>query len=124
PQCAAMRGIARFAARLGWYRRCARLYRPLVRGAHAESRLRPRRGAASALAADELQHDLAPMRPGAMLGEIETLPSAEPKFLANHRDVERYADEHCLDVSRHIVRPFDIVHPAGIGGGEPLEGGD
>ena len=59
-----------------------------------------------------------------MLGEIETLPSAEPKFLANHRDVERYAGEHRLDVSRHIVRPFNIVHPAGIGGCEPLERGD
>src|SRR5262249_59253195 len=72
-------------------------------------------------AADELQHDFAPVWPGAMLGNVDALPSPERERPANHGDVERYAGEHGLYVRRHVVRPLDIMNPLGIGGGDALE---
>ena len=90
----------------------------------AESRPWLRHGAASTPAADELQHYFAPVRPRAMLGKIKPLPGAERQHAIVHRDMERDASEHRLDVGGHIVGSFGIVHPAGIGRREAIERGD
>src|SRR6516162_8890212 len=45
-------------------------------------------------AADELQHDFAPMGPSAVLHQIEPLPGAERKRAAAYRDVQRNAGDH------------------------------
>src|SRR5215468_7581405 len=76
---------------------------------------------ALAMTADELQNDLAPVRPIAMLGEIDALPGAERKRAVDHRYMQRYSGYHCLNVRRHVVRPFDCVHPAGSGRCDAVE---
>src|ERR1700730_1821358 len=74
--------------------------------------------------AEKLQHHLAAVRPRAVLGDINALPGAEPKLAARDRHVQRHAVAHGLDVSRHVVGPFDVVHPAGVGRRDALERGD
>jgi CheY-like chemotaxis protein len=64
-------------------------------------------------AAEKLQHDLAPVRPFAMLGQVNALPGAELHFAAGDRHVQRHADEHGFDMGRHIVGTLHLVHPAG-----------
>ena len=65
-------------------------------------------------AADELQHDLAPMRPRAVLDQIDRLPGAEREFALQHRDLQRGRRQHGLDVRRHVVGPFGVMRPSGI----------
>jgi hypothetical protein len=72
-------------------------------------------------AADELQHDFTPVRAGAMLGDVDALPSPERECPGDHGDVERHTREHGLYMRRHIVRPLDIMNPVGIGGREAIE---
>src|SRR5260370_27557784 len=67
-------------------------------------------------AADELQHDFAPVRPGAMLGDVDALPDPERERPSDHGDVERHARKHGLYMRRHVVRPLDIMNPVAIGG--------
>src|SRR5439155_15189757 len=59
-------------------------------------------------AADELDHDFSPVRPGAMLGDIDALPRAKRKFAGADRYLHRDPCEHGLHVRRHIVGSFDI----------------
>jgi len=47
-----------------------------------------------------------------MLRHIDTLPGAERHFSADDRHVKTDAVKHRLDVRRHIVRPFNLVHPS------------
>ena len=70
----------------------------------------------SAPAADELQHDFSPVRPSAVLGDVDALPRAKRKGTGTDRHLERNTCEHRLHMRGHVVRPFDIVHPAGIVG--------
>src|SRR5262245_33461979 len=74
--------------------------------------------------ANELQHDLAPVRAGAMLGQIETLPGAERELAVDHRHLQRDAVYHGLHVRRHIVGPFHIVDPAGVSRRDAIERGE
>ena len=76
-----------------------------------------------ARAADELQYDLAPVRPQTMFGKIDALPGAEREFCIEHRYMQRHTREHGLHVRRHVVRALDIMHPAGIDGREAIERG-
>ena len=61
------------------------------------------------------------MRPGAMLGDVNTLPDPERERPRDHGNVERHSGEHGLYMRRHVVRPLDIVNPLGIGGREAIE---
>ena len=72
-------------------------------------------------AADELQHDLAPVRPRAVLDDIDALPGAERHLAVKHRNLQRRCGQHGLDMRRHVIRPLGVVHPAGIFGRKPLE---
>src|SRR6266478_7455837 len=51
-------------------------------------------------AADELQHDFSPVRPGAVLGDVDALPDPECERSRDHGDVERHAREHGLYMRR------------------------
>ena len=70
----------------------------------------------SGLPADELQHDLAPMRPRAMLDQVDRLPGSQRQRAAQHRDLQRGRGQHGLDMRRHIVGPFGVVAPSGVFG--------
>ena len=59
--------------------------------------------------ADELQHDLAAMRPGAMLDQVDRLPGAERELAVQHRDLQRGRRQHGLDMRRHVVGAFGVV---------------
>ena len=59
----------------------------------------------------------------AMLGDIDALPGAERHAAVGDRNMQRDAVEHGFDMRRHVVRPFGVVHPAGIGRGEAIERG-
>src|ERR1700691_6291708 len=72
----------------------------------------------------KLQHYLASMRRAAMLSHIDALPGSERHPALGNRNLQRYAVEHGFDMSRHIVRPFHFVHPAGMRRCEPPERGD
>src|SRR5882724_12854572 len=75
----------------------------------------------SRLAADELQHHLAPVRACPVLDQIDALPSTERKRAAAHRNMQRNAGQHGLDMSRHVVGPLDYVHPGTVGGREAMQ---
>src|SRR4051794_1656567 len=57
----------------------------------------------------------------AMLGYIDALPGAESERAVDHGDIQRYASDHGLDMRRHIIGPFDVVDPAGIGRGKTIQ---
>jgi hypothetical protein len=59
----------------------------------------------------ELQHDFAPMRSRAMLGDVNALPGAERRRAADHRHMKRDSGQHCSYVSGHVVGAFGLVHP-------------
>jgi len=61
------------------------------------------------------------MRPGAMLGDVNTLPDPERERPRDHGHVERHSGEHGLYMRRHVVRPLDIMNPLGLGGRETIE---
>ena len=65
-------------------------------------------------AADELQHHLAPMRPGAVLGEIKSLPGAKRELSVGHRHLQRDTVDHGLHVRRHVIGSFGIVNPTRV----------
>ena len=74
---------------------------------------RYRRGAAGDLAAEraeEVEHHLAPVRPVAVLDDVDALPGAEQHRAGLHRDRQRRCRQRRLDVGRHVVGPFDVVH--------------
>jgi hypothetical protein len=79
------------------------------------------KGPRSSLATDELQYDFTSMWSSAMLGYIDALPGAESERAVDHGDVQRYASDHGLDMRRHIIGPFDVVDPAGIGRGKAIQ---
>jgi hypothetical protein len=54
-------------------------------------------------AAKKLQNHLAPVRSGAMLGDVNALPGAERHFALSHRHMQRDPVEHGFDMRRHIV---------------------
>ena len=84
-------------------------------GADANAIRRARRRLSlGAPAADELKQHLAPVRPRAVLGEINALPGAERELAARDRHVQRNPVQHRLHVRRHVVRAFGVVHPAGV----------
>ena len=64
------------------------------------------------------------MRASAMLGDINALPSAERQIAFADWYLQGHAVEHGFDMGRHVVRPFDVVHPAGIGRRQAAERGD
>src|SRR4026209_1381496 len=45
-------------------------------------------------AADEVRHDLPPVRIGAMLGKIEALPGSDRELPADDRNMQRHAVDH------------------------------
>ncbi|GCC48047.1 hypothetical protein chiPu_0032528, partial [Chiloscyllium punctatum] len=69
---------------------------------------------ASAHGADELQHDLAPMRLSAMLDQIDALPGAKRHLAVEHRDLQRGRRQHGLDMRRHVIGTFGVVTPAAV----------
>ena len=87
------------------------------------SRARCSTAGRSAPAADELQHDLAAIRPDAMFGKIKSLPSSDRKLARNDRNVERHAIDHGFDVRGHVVGSFGIVDPSGIEWRKPIKRG-
>ena len=66
--------------------------------------------------ADELQHDLAPVRTGAMLDQIDRLPGAERHLAIDAPGSAASRRQHGLDMRGHVVRPFGVMSPAGIFG--------
>lgn len=56
-----------------------------------------------------MQRDLAPMRGIAMLDQVYCLPGAKYHCAALNRQAKRGRRQHCLDVGRHIVRPFHAM---------------
>ena len=56
-----------------------------------------------------------------MLGDIDALPGAESERAVDHGDIQGYASDHGLDMRRHIIGPFDVVDPAGIGRGKTIQ---
>ena len=64
---------------------------------------------------------LAPVRLRAVLDQIDALPGAERERAAAHRDVQRNAGQHGLDMRRHVVGAFDGVHPGAVVGREPAQ---
>ena len=56
-----------------------------------------------------------------MLGDIDPLPGAEGECPGDHGNMHRHVSEHGLDMRRHVIGPFDVVDPAGIGRGEAIE---
>ena len=76
----------------------------------------------SALAADELKQHLAPVRPRAVFGQIDALPGAE-RELPPATGTCSGRREHRLDMRRHVVGAFRVVHPAGIRGRKTIQRG-
>ena len=64
------------------------------------------------------------MRAAAMLGDINPLPGAERQIAAADWYLQGHPVEHGFDMGRHVVRPFDVVHPAGIGRRQAAERSD
>ena len=58
-----------------------------------------------------------------MFGDKNALPCSERKRSINYRDVEGYTSQHRFDVSRHIIRPLDLMYPGGVRGREPPQPG-
>src|SRR3954467_3026385 len=75
----------------------------------------------SRLTADELQHHLTPVWARPVLDQIDALPSTERKPTAAHRNVQRNAGQHRLDVARHVVGPLDSVYPGTVGRREAMQ---
>ena len=75
-------------------------------------------------AADELQHHLAPMRPHAVLCEINPLPGAKREPAISHRHLQRDTIDHGLHVRRHVVGPFSVVDPTYVRGRNAIERGN
>ena len=59
-----------------------------------------------------------------MLDEVDALPGPERKLPGNDRHLQRDTIEHRLDMSRHVVGPFDIVNPRCVLRCQPIERGD
>ena len=55
-----------------------------------------------------------------MFGDKNALPCSERKR-SIYRDVEGYTSQHRFDVSRHIIRPLDLMYPGRVRGREPPE---
>jgi hypothetical protein len=56
-----------------------------------------------------LQHDLAAMRAGAMLDQVDRLPGAQREFAFQHGDVERARRQRGLDMRGYVVGPLGVV---------------
>src|ERR1700753_3971943 len=52
----------------------------------------------------ELQHDLTPVRTGAVLYQVDRLPCAEREFSVKHGHLQRSSGQHGLHMRRHVVR--------------------
>ena len=59
--------------------------------------------------ADEIERDAAPMRRGAVLDQINALPSPEHHASIPDRDGQADGGQHCLDVAWHVVWSFLLV---------------
>src|SRR5215467_467549 len=73
--------------------------------------------------ADVIQNHFATMRPRAVFGQINALPTTESECPGLNRNVNRSAGQHGLHMSRHVVRTFGIVNPSGIGWRQAVECG-
>ena len=71
-----------------------------------------------------MQDHLASMRASAMLGDINALPGAERQIAVTDRHLQGHAVEHGFDMGRHVIGPFNVVHPAGIGRRQAAERSD
>ena len=56
-----------------------------------------------------------------MLGYIDALPGAESERAVEHGNMQGYRGKHGLDMCRHVIGPFDVVDPAGIGRGKAIQ---
>src|SRR4051812_32446880 len=61
------------------------------------------------------------MRSSAMLGYIYALPGAKSERAVEHGNMQGYCSKHGLDMRRHVIGPFDVVDPAGIGRGDAVQ---
>ncbi len=68
-----------------------------------------------ALSSDIVQNHFATVRPCAVFGEVNALPTPKLKRTISNRNVKRNAGHHGLHVSRHVVGSFSVVNPAGVG---------
>ena len=50
-----------------------------------------------------------------MLGYIYALPGAKSERAVEHGNMQGYCSKHGLDMRGHVIGPFDVVEPAGIG---------
>src|SRR5687768_13479332 len=57
-----------------------------------------------------VEHDLPPMRPGAVLEEVKPLPGSQQGRSAADRYSERGLRQRGLDVRRHVVWPLGGMH--------------
>ncbi|MEA2966145.1 MAG: hypothetical protein QOI46_6243, partial [Alphaproteobacteria bacterium] len=56
-----------------------------------------------------------------MLGYIDALPGAESERAVEHGNMQGYRSKHGLDMRRHVIGPFDVVDPVGIGRGKTIQ---
>ena len=87
-------------------------------------RLGIERGGRSGRAAEELEHDLPPVRTLPVLGEINALPCTEGEPARHHRHGERHASQHGFDMGGHVVRSFHVVRPARTDGSKAVKRSD
>ena len=77
-------------------------------------RRRARRGPIRGSFADQVEREAAPVRPAAVLEQIDALPGAEREPAAEQRDGELDLGEDRPQMRRHVVRPLVAM---GVGGG-------
>src|SRR5450631_380894 len=104
------------ASRSMGYKRLTYLSQWVLVRAHASQENALRR-------ARKLQHDLAPVRTGTMLDQVDRLPCSQRQFASQDRDVQRTRRQHGLDMRRHVVGAFGAVGPSGVLGRQPVERG-
>ena len=76
------------------------------------------------LFSDQVQCDLAPLRPAAVLEQIDALPSTERHFSPRHRNRKLHLGERGAEVGGHVIWSLDLVDvAAGCLGRDPVEEG-
>src|SRR6201996_7570327 len=80
-------------------------------------------GPRSTYAPHELHYHLAPMRPCAMLDQVDSLPGSQRQAAVQDRNMQRRRSQHGLDVARHVVGAFAVVPPSGVLRRQPTQRG-
>jgi len=64
------------------------------------------------------------VRPAPVLHEVDALPSPERELARDNGHLQRDTIEHRLNMSRHVVGPFDVVDPRCVLRRKPVECGN